>query len=188
LAIVIGVRPRLWSIRAKSFLSCHAFSLRSWKLNSITVLSSARSRCQRLIGNKRYQAHKALICPGGELNSLYGDQLSGLGLTLCKLQMMRTAAQPDSWQLGPALADGLTLRFYPSFQICSSLDALRERISRETPELDRWGIHTMVSQGADGSLTFGDSHESAALNRLSCEVMLKNSFSATSAAILRSPV
>lgn len=123
------------------------------------AIVSALEMPQLLVGNKRYQARKALICPGSELNRLYADQLSELGLTLCKLQMMRTAAQPDSWQLGPALAGGLTLRFYPSFQICSSLDALRKRISRETPELDRWGIHTMVSQGADGSLTFGDSHE-----------------------------
>ncbi len=114
---------------------------------------------QLLIGNKRYQARKVVICPGSQLNGLYSDELSGVGLILCKLQMMRTSVQPDCWQLGPALAGGLTLRFYPSFQICSSLDALRERIRRETPELDRWGIHTMVSQGADGSLTFGDSHQ-----------------------------
>jgi FAD dependent oxidoreductase TIGR03364 len=111
------------------------------------------------VGSKRYRAPRAVICPGNELNSLYSDQLSGLGLKVCKLQMLRTPAQPRSWQLGPALAGGLTLRFYPSFQICSSLSCLRERISRETPHFDRWGIHTMVSQGADGSLTFGDSHE-----------------------------
>ena len=28
-----------------------------------------------------------------------------------------------------------------------------------TPEFDRWGIHALVSQTADGALTLGDSHE-----------------------------
>ena len=110
-------------------------------------------------GNQHYEALKAVVCCGSELNHLYQEELGGTELKLCKLQMLRTSPQPGSWRLGPALAGGLTFRFYPPFQICSSLHALRERIGRETPEFDRWGIHTMVSQGADGSLTFGDSHE-----------------------------
>ena len=63
------------------------------------------------------------------------------------------------WQLGPALAAGLTLRFYESFQVCRTLPALKERIAAETPEYDRWGIHVLVSQTAGRELTIGDSHE-----------------------------
>ena len=73
--------------------------------------------------------------------------------------MLRTAAQPDGWRLGPALAGGLTFRFYPSFALCPSLPALRERIASETPAYDQLGIHPMVSQSASGQLTLGDSHE-----------------------------
>ncbi len=73
--------------------------------------------------------------------------------------MLRTAPQPAGWQLGPSLAAGLTLRFYPAFDVCSTLPALRARIAQETPELDRWAIHALVSQTADGALTLGDSHE-----------------------------
>jgi hypothetical protein len=57
------------------------------------------------------------------------------------------------------LAAGLTLRFYPAFQLCSSLAALKQRIAQETPEYDRWGIHGLVSQTSTGELTLGDSHE-----------------------------
>jgi D-hydroxyproline dehydrogenase subunit beta len=73
--------------------------------------------------------------------------------------MMRTAAQPNGWQLGPSLAAGLTLRFYKAFSICKSLPALRARIAAEKPEVERWAIHVLAAQTADGAITLGDSHE-----------------------------
>ena len=59
----------------------------------------------------------------------------------------------------PALAGGLTLRFYPSFKICDTLGALQKRVAEELPEYDRWGIHVMASPAANGGITIGDSHE-----------------------------
>jgi hypothetical protein len=53
----------------------------------------------------------------------------------------------------------LTLRFYKSFSICRTLEALRARVAAEMPEYERWGIHVLVSQTADGAITLGDSHE-----------------------------
>jgi hypothetical protein len=73
--------------------------------------------------------------------------------------MMRTVPQPLAWRLGPSLAFGLTFRHYPTFQVCSHLHALKDRIARETPEFDEWGIHVTVSQTASGELTIGDSPE-----------------------------
>ena len=107
----------------------------------------------------RFQAETAIVCSGEDFQTLYPEHYAASGLTRCKLQMMRTAAQPGGWQLGPSLAAGLTLRFYPAFQICKTLPALSRRIAEETPEFDRWGIHALVSQTTDGALTLGDSHE-----------------------------
>jgi hypothetical protein len=73
--------------------------------------------------------------------------------------MLRTEPQPAGWRLGPALAAGLTLRFYPTFAVCQTLPALRKRIADEMPEYDRWAIHGLVSQTSTGELTLGDSHE-----------------------------
>ncbi|HTB14517.1 MAG TPA: TIGR03364 family FAD-dependent oxidoreductase [Bryobacteraceae bacterium] len=101
----------------------------------------------------------AIVCGGDDFETLFPDVFAGSGLTRCKLQMMRTAPQPGGWQLGPALAAGLTLRFHKSFQICSTLPRLRERIAREKPEYDCWGIHVLASQTVDGAITLGDSHE-----------------------------
>jgi D-hydroxyproline dehydrogenase subunit beta len=106
-----------------------------------------------------WSGEQIIVCPGADLESPYPELLRGAGLQICKLQMLRTRPQPAGWELGPALAGGLTFRFYPSFGICSSLPALRSRIASETPEYDRYGIHTMVSQAGGGELTLGDSHE-----------------------------
>jgi len=110
-------------------------------------------------GSGRWQAETVIVCSGDDFETLYPQHFAASGLTRCKLQMMRTPPQPDGWQLGPSLAAGLTLRFYPAFQVCKTLAALSRRIAEETPEYDRWGIHALVSQTADGALTLGDSHE-----------------------------
>jgi D-hydroxyproline dehydrogenase subunit beta len=110
-------------------------------------------------GSGRWQAETVIVCSGDDFETLYPEHFAASGLTRCKLQMMRTAPQPGGWQLGPSLAAGLTLRFYPAFQVCKTLAALSRRIAEETPEYDRWGIHALVSQTADGALTLGDSHE-----------------------------
>jgi FAD dependent oxidoreductase TIGR03364 len=101
----------------------------------------------------------AIVCTGHDFETLYPEVFRSSGVTRCKLQMMRTRPQPDGWRLGPALAAGLTLRFYESFQVCRTLPALKQRIAAETPEYDRWGIHVLISQTAGGELTIGDSHE-----------------------------
>ena len=106
-----------------------------------------------------WRADRVIVCSGDDFQTLYPRHFAASGLIRCKLQMMRTAAQSGGWQLGPSLAAGLTLRFYPAFQICTALPALSRRIAEETPEYDRWGIHALVSQTADGALTLGDSHE-----------------------------
>ena len=108
---------------------------------------------------EQWHVESAIVCSGDDFSTLYPEIFAGSGLTRCKLQMMRTAPQPAGWQLGPALAAGLTLRFYKSFRICSTLERLKNRFAIEKPEYERWAIHVLVSQTADGAITLGDSHE-----------------------------
>ena len=110
-------------------------------------------------GKGKYLVESAIVCSGDDFETLYPQVFAESGLTRCKLQMMRTAPQPGGWQLGPALAAGLTLRFYKAFRICKTLEALKARVAREKAEYERWAIHVLVSQTADGAITLGDSHE-----------------------------
>jgi FAD dependent oxidoreductase TIGR03364 len=109
----------------------------------------------------RCHAPSMIVAAGDDFQTLFPECFRDSGLTRCKLQMMRTVPQPTNWRLGPSLAFGLTFKHYPTFQICTTLAALKSRIAAETPEYNEFGIHVMVSQSASGALTIGDSHEYA---------------------------
>ncbi|MHB8381596.1 MAG: TIGR03364 family FAD-dependent oxidoreductase [Candidatus Binataceae bacterium] len=111
-------------------------------------------------GAESWRANQVIVCGGDDFETLYPDLFAASGIDRCKLQMMRTAPQKRGWELGPSLAAGLTLRFYPAFEICTqTLPKYKERVARELAPYDHWAIHTLVSQTADGALTLGDSHE-----------------------------
>jgi FAD dependent oxidoreductase TIGR03364 len=110
-------------------------------------------------GNKQFMADEVFICSGADFETLYPEIFSAAPITKCKLQMMRLAAQPENWRIGPSLCGGLSLTHYKGFSTAPSLGALKERYQREYPDYIKWGIHVMVSQNGAGEITAGDSHE-----------------------------
>lgn len=112
-----------------------------------------------IAGGEKWQADRIFVCSGADFETLYPDIYANSGMTKVKLQMMRTAPQPENWRARAALCGGLTLTHYASFARCPSLAALKTRIETETPHFPQWGIHVMMSQNAAGELIIGDSHE-----------------------------
>lgn len=104
-------------------------------------------------------AERVIVCSGADTRTLYPDVLARAGLAACKLQMMRTVAQPDGWRVGAHLAAGLTLLHYKAFAECASLAAVRKRFTEQAPAYLAAGVHVLVSQNAAGEITLGDSHE-----------------------------
>ena len=150
----ITVDPRLILSTLPGFLS-EKFGVRLCYGSLVTSIELPRIKA----GAEEWKADCAIVCGGDDFETLYPEQFATSGVTRVKLQMLRTPQQPKGWLLGPALASGLTLRFYPTFNVCATLPALRRRIAEETPEYDRWHVHGLVSQTAQGELTLGDSHE-----------------------------
>jgi D-hydroxyproline dehydrogenase subunit beta len=105
-----------------------------------------------------WTADEVVICSGADFQTLFPEAFANSGLTLCKLQMMRTPPQPNNWQLGPTLCAGLTLTHYSGFKSCRSLKPLQKRFDEEMPFFVEHGIHVLLSQTAKGELTIGDSH------------------------------
>ncbi|GAB3488924.1 TIGR03364 family FAD-dependent oxidoreductase [Nocardiopsis coralliicola] len=105
-----------------------------------------------------WRADHVFVCSGNEFQALFPEVFDRSGVRRCKLQMMRTTAQPEGWELGPALCAGLTLLHYGAYAHCTALGALRERFDRELPLHRAEGVHVLVSATAGGQVTLGDSH------------------------------
>jgi FAD dependent oxidoreductase TIGR03364 len=151
----LTVDPRQILARLPSFLS-EKFGVKFRFGTAVRSIQMPRVEA----GAETWEAAHAIVCGGDDFETLFPELLATSGIDRCKLQMMRTAPQKSDWQLGPALAAGLTLRFYPAFEICTAtLPKYKARIAREMADYDRFAIHTLVSQTADGALTLGDSHE-----------------------------
>lgn len=106
-----------------------------------------------------WQAERIYVCSGADFETLYPRLFRESGITKCKLQMMRTSAQPDGWQLGASLCAGLTLLHYASFAHLPSLKAVKDRYNAQNPAFSQFGVHVLVSQNHQGEIILGDSHE-----------------------------
>ncbi len=163
----VGLRGAMWSpselcvhpTLAIAELTRWVQSNRSVNFQANTQICCIEDHVLRSSDGARWEADRILICSGFDFQTLLPNYFSAQPLRICKLQMMRTLSQPSSWELGTNLASGLTLRHYASFANCKAIDALKRRISIETPELDQLGIHVMMSQNSAGEVVLGDSHQ-----------------------------
>jgi FAD dependent oxidoreductase TIGR03364 len=113
----------------------------------------------RAAGGETWRVGRAFVCSGTDFETLFPAEFATAGIRRCKLQMMRTGPQPGGWRVGPHLAGGLTLCHYRSFEVCSTLPALRARVAATMPDYVKYGIHVLVSQNDRGEVIIGDSHE-----------------------------
>ena len=108
----------------------------------------------------RIGAHHVVVCPGPDLDALFGDVFADAGVGLVRLQMQRVA-DPGGPRIGPALVTGLSMLRYAAFAGCPSIGTVRARLEHERAELLDAGIHLIVTQRPDGTLTVGDTHDYA---------------------------
>ena len=113
---------------------------------------------QKIITQKRkIQFKKLIMAPGNHLKGLGRDVFEKKEVQSSKLHMLRVMPEKKIILPGGIMAD-LTLMRYPGYENLPSkkkLDKVIKKTSRA--ELDD-GIHVIVVQGKDGSLTIGDSH------------------------------
>ncbi len=106
------------------------------------------------------EAKSVVVCAGPDVRDLLPQLPREEGLKRCRLQMMRLKPIVDAIpRMGTHLCAGLTLGHYANFQECPSINELKAFHAQKWPLQSANGIHVLVSQHADGTLTVGDSHE-----------------------------
>ncbi|MFZ4750888.1 MAG: TIGR03364 family FAD-dependent oxidoreductase [Phycisphaerales bacterium] len=120
---------------------------------------AARAGSVELASGERIEAGLVFLATGAAFRTLRPADYARSSITPCALQMMRTAAQPAGFDLGPHLAGALTLLHYKAFASCPSLPALRARLESERADAIAHGIHVLAAQGFDGGVVLGDTHE-----------------------------
>ncbi len=151
----LGVNPRTVVRALPGWLANH----QGTRFEFATTITNVEPGCVRSSGGRRWAFDRTIVCGGADFETLFPAIFHAAGLLRCKLQMLKTASQPEGFTIGPHLASGLTLRHYANFAVAASLTALKQRIATETPELDDYGIHVMASQNDAGEVILGDSHE-----------------------------
>jgi len=159
-----GLLGALWSASelgvdpGQAISALHRFVSRSGGAIRRGVAVGVDGGCVHMADGSSHGADHVFVCSGDDLATLCPAEFSRMPLQLCRLQMMRTPAQPASFRLGPHIAGGLTLCHYSAFSTCASLEALRNRFDRERPEYRAAGIHVLATQHATGEIVIGDSH------------------------------
>ena len=113
---------------------------------------------QHIVTQKRkIQFKKLIMAPGNHLKGLGRDVFEKRKVESSKLHMLRIMPKKKIKLPGGIMAD-LTLMRYPGYENLPSKKKLDKVIKKKCrAELDN-GIHVIVVQGKDGSLTIGDSH------------------------------
>jgi FAD dependent oxidoreductase TIGR03364 len=110
-------------------------------------------------GGDFLRAGKVFLCSGSEFQMLYPGLFAVSDLILVKLQMLSTV--PQIWQkIHGSVLTGWTIRRYESFQECPSYWPIKAKEAKNSYQ-QKYGIHILFKQNADGSVIIGDTHEYA---------------------------
>ncbi|GII56563.1 oxidase [Planotetraspora thailandica] len=102
-------------------------------------------------------ADHVIVAVGHDVDRYFPGLAEEAGVVRCALQMLRVEG-PHNRVIDPAVLSGFSLLRYSGFEACPSLQAVRERLGVDHPDLVAAGLNLMFTQRPDGDLTIGDTH------------------------------
>ena len=98
------------------------------------------------------------VCPGDDLLTLFPERIAAMGISRCRLHMMKVMPGDPTFRLPGSVMSDLSLVRYLGYSELPEAAPLLARLQREQPDHLAQGIHLIAVQGADGGLVVGDSH------------------------------
>ena len=105
-----------------------------------------------------FKGAQVIVCSGHDYQTLLAEPLAALNPQICRLQMLRVRPQVEL-KLQHALMTGLSCVHYGAFADLPEAAAVQAQILRDSPHLERHGIHLLISPTPYGELIVGDSHD-----------------------------
>jgi FAD dependent oxidoreductase TIGR03364 len=103
-------------------------------------------------------ARRIVVCPGDDLLTLFPERIAAMGISRCRLHMMKVMPADPAYRLPGSVMSDLSLVRYLGYSELPEAQALLTRLKAEQPEYLAQGIHLIAVQGSDGGLVVGDSH------------------------------
>ena len=104
-----------------------------------------------------FRAERTVVCSGHDYQTLFADRLAPMDLKVCRLQMLRAAAE-QPFPLTHAILTGLSCTHYGAFSDLPTAAGVHAEIEEKYPAINRHGIHLLVSPTPYQELIIGDSH------------------------------
>ncbi|MBS2535954.1 TIGR03364 family FAD-dependent oxidoreductase [Catenulispora sp. NF23] len=111
-------------------------------------------------GRGELRADRIVVATGHDVDRHFPGLAAEHGVQRCALRMLRVD-NPTGQSIEPAVQTGFSMLRYGGFAECASLPALRDRLTRDHPDLVGIGLNLMFTQRPDGTLTIGDTHSYA---------------------------
>ena len=105
-----------------------------------------------------FSAEHIFVCSGHDYQTLFFDEIKRLDPIVCRLQMLRVTPSKDI-KLQHAIFTGLSCLHYDAFAGLPDIPRLQEKVIDETPLLDRYKIHLLMTPTPYGDIIIGDSHD-----------------------------
>mgnify|MGYP001764875840 CR=1 FL=1 len=104
------------------------------------------------------EAERIVVCPGDDMLTLFPDRIAAMGITRCRLHMMKVMPADKGFRLPGSVMTDLSLVRYLGYSELPEAAPLKARLKAEQGEFLDNGIHLIAVQGSDGGLIVGDSH------------------------------
>ncbi|MEQ9814560.1 MAG: FAD-dependent oxidoreductase [Azospirillaceae bacterium] len=94
-------------------------------LFGVAVHGAAAPRVETSIGPIR--ADRVVVCPGSDFTGLWSDRIAALGLTKCKLHMLRLAQPAPDWRLSAGIMNDTSVVRYLGYAELPPAETVRAR-------------------------------------------------------------
>ncbi|TCO45819.1 TIGR03364 family FAD-dependent oxidoreductase [Actinocrispum wychmicini] len=149
LPLDIRVDPRSCVKEIASWLAGHGVTFQ-WGTTALTI-DPGEVRTSR----GRVTAPRIVVAVGHDADRYF--PLLANEVQRCALRMLRVDG-PFERRIQPAVLTGFSLLRYDGFHACPTFPDVRDRLTRQQPDLVHIGLNLMYTQRPDGSLTIGDTH------------------------------